>query len=75
MGQRARIFQRLLQMVPTIIVLVFLVFLMIRLIPGDPAVTMLGVNATPDRVRELHQHLGLDKPLILESTKKSGGIA
>lgn len=66
MGQRARIFQRVLQMIPTIIVLVLLVFLMIRLIPGDPAVTMLGVNATPERVQELHQHLGLDKPLIVQ---------
>jgi peptide/nickel transport system permease protein len=66
MGQRARILQRILQMIPTIIVLVLLVFLMIRLIPGDPAVTMLGVNATPERVQELHQHLGLDKPLIAQ---------
>lgn len=66
MGQRARIFQRVLQMIPTIIVLVLLVFLMIRLIPGDPAVTMLGVNATPERVQELHQHLGLDKPLVVQ---------
>lgn len=66
MGQRARIFQRVLQMIPTIVVLVLLVFLMIRLIPGDPAVTMLGVNATPERVQELHQHLGLDKPLVVQ---------
>jgi len=53
-------------MVPTILVLVFLVFLMIRLIPGDPAITMLGVQATPDRVEELRRHLGLDQPLPVQ---------
>lgn len=66
MGQRAHIFRRLLQMIPTVIVLVLLVFFMIRLIPGDPAVTLLGINATQDRVQELRQHLGLDKPLIVQ---------
>src|SRR5436309_13226344 len=66
MGQRAQIFRRLVQMIPTIIVLVLLVFFMIRLIPGDPAVTLLGINATQDRVQELRQHLGLDKPLIVQ---------
>ena len=75
MGQRAQILQRVLQMIPTIIVLVLLVFLMIRLIPGDPAVTMLGVNATPERVKELHQHLGLDKPLIVQLGIYVGNMA
>jgi peptide/nickel transport system permease protein len=49
-------------MIPTIVVLIILVFLMVRMIPGDPAVTMLGVQATPARVAELRQHMGLDKP-------------
>jgi peptide/nickel transport system permease protein len=66
MGRRAYIFSRLLQMIPTVLVLVVIVFLMIRLIPGDPAVTMLGVQATPERVEELRHHLGLDKPLPVQ---------
>lgn len=66
MGRRAYIVGRLLQMIPTILVLVIIVFLMIRLIPGDPAVTMLGVQATPERVEELRHHLGLDKPLPVQ---------
>ncbi len=66
MGQRAHIIRRLVQTIPTLIVLVLIVFLMIHLIPGDPAVTMLGVDATPDRVRELRQHLGLDKSLVAQ---------
>jgi peptide/nickel transport system permease protein len=75
MGQRAHIVRRVLQMIPTIMVLVILVFFMIRLIPGDPAVTMLGVNATPDRVKELHEHLGLDKPLIVQLVIFVGNLA
>jgi peptide/nickel transport system permease protein len=66
MGRRAYIVSRLLQMVPTILVLVFVVFLMIRLIPGDPAITMLGIQATPDRVEELRHHLGLDRSLPVQ---------
>jgi peptide/nickel transport system permease protein len=66
MGRRAYIFGRLLQMVPTVLVLVVLVFLMIRLIPGDPAVTMLGVQATPERVEELRHHLGLARSLPVQ---------
>lgn len=62
MGRSAYILNRLFQMIPTVIVLAILVFLMIRLIPGDPAVTMLGIQATPDRVQELRHHLGLDQP-------------
>jgi peptide/nickel transport system permease protein len=53
-------------MIPTVLVLVFVVFLMIRLIPGDPAVTMLGVQATPERVEELRHHLGLDRSLPVQ---------
>lgn len=66
MGRGAYILNRLVQMIPTLIVLAVLVFLMIRAIPGDPAVTLLGVQATPAKVAELRSHLGLDKPLPVQ---------
>jgi peptide/nickel transport system permease protein len=40
-----------------------LVFSFIHLIPGDPAVTMLGERATPEKVAEVRARLGLDRPL------------
>jgi ABC-type dipeptide/oligopeptide/nickel transport system permease component len=44
-----------------------LVFLIIRLIPGDPAVVMLGTNAgDPDLVARLHHQLGLDQPIQVQ---------
>jgi ABC-type dipeptide/oligopeptide/nickel transport system permease component len=62
----AYIVGRLVQMVPVLTVLAVLVFLMIRLIPGDPAVTLLGVEATTEKVTALRQHLGLDEPLPVQ---------
>jgi peptide/nickel transport system permease protein len=43
-----------------------IVFLMIRLIPGDAVAIMLGANTevTPDRVAELRARIGLDRPII-----------
>jgi len=66
MGRTAYIVNRLIQMIPTLIVLAVLVFLMIRAIPGDPAVTLLGVQATPDKVAEMRNHLGLNDPLPVQ---------
>ncbi len=66
MGRGAYMLNRLIQMIPTLIILAVLVFLMIHAIPGDPAVTLLGVQATPAKVAELRSHLGLDKPLPVQ---------
>lgn len=66
MGRTAYVLNRLIQMIPTLVVLAVLVFLMIRAIPGDPAVTLLGVQATPDKVAQMREHLGLNKPLPVQ---------
>jgi peptide/nickel transport system permease protein len=54
---------RVLQMLPALLGVVIFIFLLLHMVPGDPAVAMLGVRATPDKVEALHQRLGLDKPL------------
>jgi peptide/nickel transport system permease protein len=45
-----------------------IVFLMIRMIPGDAVAIMLGANTeiTPERLAELYRRLGLDKPIIVQ---------
>lgn len=43
-----------------------IVFFMVRAIPGDPAQILLGQQATPERVAEVRQDLGLDKPLLVQ---------
>ncbi len=55
--------QRLLQLVPVAIGVTFIVFIMVHLIPGDPAASILGIHATPRAVAILHQEWGLNRPL------------
>ena len=43
-----------------------LLFVILRLAPGDPAVLMVGPTATPDQIAEAREWLGLDRPLILQ---------
>src|SRR2546421_507079 len=58
-----RIASRLVQLVPTTVGALVLVFFLMRVLPGDPAAAMLGTNATPQSVADLRSQLGLDKPL------------
>jgi peptide/nickel transport system permease protein len=58
--------RRLLQLVPIVLGVTILVFFLIHLVPGDPARTMLGTHATPQRVALLHHDWGLDKPLPVQ---------
>ncbi|WP_342363810.1 ABC transporter permease [Terrarubrum flagellatum] len=53
----------------------FLVFLMIRLIPGDAVAIMLGANAevTPERIAEITTRLGLDQPIFVQYWRWLGG--
>jgi peptide/nickel transport system permease protein len=58
--------KRFLTIVPVLIGISLIVFSFIHLIPGDPAVAMLGERATPQRVAEVRAQLGLDKPLYTQ---------
>ncbi len=58
--------KRFLTIVPVLLGISVLVFAFIHLIPGDPAVTMLGERATPERVQEIRDQLGLDRPLYVQ---------
>jgi len=62
----AYVARRLLQMVLVVFGVTILVFFLIHLVPGDPARTMLGVRATPERVKLLHEQWGLNKPLPVQ---------
>jgi peptide/nickel transport system permease protein len=57
------ILKRLVSLIPVLIGISFIVFFLIRLIPGDPAATLLGSHATPQAIQELRDQLGLSKPL------------
>ncbi|HEV7974901.1 ABC transporter permease [Amycolatopsis sp.] len=57
------ILRRLVSLIPVLLGISFIVFFLIRLIPGDPAATLLGSHATPQAVAALRGQLGLDQPL------------
>ncbi len=60
----AYIAKRLLAAIPVIFGLTIIVFLIMAMIPGDPATAILGSYATPENVEKLNRDLGLDKPLL-----------
>jgi peptide/nickel transport system permease protein len=51
------------QVVPVLFGIVLVVFMVVRLIPGDPARIMLGMRATEERLAALRTELGLDLPI------------
>jgi peptide/nickel transport system permease protein len=58
------ILKRLLSAVPVLLGISIIVFLIMAMIPGDPATAILGSFATPENVAALNEDLGLDKPLV-----------
>ena len=66
--------QRGLTAVPVLLGVSVLVFSFIHLIPGDPAVTMLGERATPEKVAEVRVRLGLDRPLWEQYVRYVGRV-
>jgi peptide/nickel transport system permease protein len=60
------ILKRLLQIIPVLLLVTVLIFLLMPLIPGDPAYVLLGNRATPELVAVLHVKMGLDKPLYVQ---------
>jgi peptide/nickel transport system permease protein len=57
---------RLLQALPTVLIVSIAVFALIRLIPGDPASLMLGDMAEPQQISAMRTDLGLDRPLPVQ---------
>ena len=66
--------QRGLTAIPVLLGVSVLVFGFIHLIPGDPAVTMLGERATPEKVAEIRARLGLDRPLWEQYVRYVGRV-
>ena len=67
--------RRLMLAVPLLLGMSVLVFGLMRLVPGDPAVTVLGYKATPEAVRALREALHLDEPLPRQYLAWLGGVA
>lgn len=60
------ILRRLLATIPVLAIVAVLVFLMLRLTPGDPAAVIAGDNASTAQIAAIRTQLGLDKPIIVQ---------
>lgn len=60
------IIRRIISVIPTLIGVTFVIFMFQRLIPGDPAVAMLGEHATEENVERIREQFGLNRPLFLD---------
>ncbi|HEX3960369.1 MAG TPA: ABC transporter permease [Trebonia sp.] len=63
MGRMTFVFRRLALLVPTAVGVTIITFFMVHLIPGNPAITILGEHATPSAVAALDRQWGLNQPL------------
>jgi peptide/nickel transport system permease protein len=66
---------RLLQIVPTVILVAVLMFGLLRLLPGDPAVVMLGDRATEVSIARMRKEMGLDQPVAVQFLTYLGNVA
>jgi len=60
------VLKRLLNAIPLLFAISFLVFMFIHLIPGDPARLVAGIDATKEEVDLIREQLGLNKPLLVQ---------
>ena len=60
------ILKRLLQMIPVLFIVIVLIFVMIRAIPGDPARLLLGEAARNEDIERLRELMGLNEPMITQ---------
>jgi peptide/nickel transport system permease protein len=63
---RVYLLRRLLQIVPTIIMITLVVFVMMRSIPGDPVVALLGDAYTQEDAVRVRAEYGLDRPVLVQ---------
>src|ERR1043165_529271 len=66
--------RRLLILIPVMWAVVTLVFLLIHIVPGDPALTLVGENARLEQYQAARAELGLDKPLLTQYTDYWRGL-
>lgn len=67
--------KRLLYMLPVVVAVIFLVFMILAMVPGDPARLFLGVEASAEDVAKLNKELGLDKPVLIRFVNYLGDVA
>lgn len=66
--------RKILTMILTLLAVTFFVFLSFHVISGDPASSMLGTEATPQKVAALREELGLNDPVLVQYGRWAAGL-
>lgn len=69
------VIRRTLMIVPILLGLLLLTFVMLRMVPGDPAAAIAGDAATPEQIAAIRADLNLDEPMPLQFAKYAWGAA
>ena len=68
------IIKRLLMLIPILIGVIFIIFILMQLSPGDAALTILGPQASEEAIQNLREEMGLNAPLIVQFGRYLSGI-
>ena len=68
------ILKRLLSLIPVLFVVSLAIFLLIHLVPGDPAAAILGEEASPEQIAALRETLGFNDPLPVQYFRWVAGL-
>lgn len=71
---KAYLVQRLIAIIPVMLIVGVVVFSIIHITPGCPAAVMLGPDATPDEIEALRDRMGLNEPALVQLISWFGGI-
>ena len=66
--------RRLVAMIPLLLIVTFVAWALILLLPGDPAVTLAGEGASPETIAAIRQELGLDQPIPIQYLRWLEGV-
>ena len=66
MGRFGFIAKRFLQAIPMLLSIVFVVFLLLKVTPGDPARNVAGLRASPEELAQVRTELGIDRPILVQ---------
>jgi peptide/nickel transport system permease protein len=65
--------RRVAALVPVLVLVSVITFLLMRMVPGDPATLIAGEDATEERIEEIRRQLALDRPLFVQYLEWAGG--
>jgi peptide/nickel transport system permease protein len=68
------VLRRILTMIPLLLVVCFVVFLLLYLVPGDPAITLAGENASEEQIERTRERLGLNDPFVKQFGNWMSGV-